>query len=336
MSGEATATTTTSGGTATAEASSAPATPATETETSTTSPADAQIPAENTGGLTPEERPAEAEAADEQNSGGEQAVDPALLAQAKEHGFSEADAKALGPQGLAAVVAAVDRRMSALGQQVLDAQTQPAKPAVEGQAAPAPAATPPAQAAPAQLPPEGFKWELPAEEFDDRLLGNLNKFDQHVSSQFKAVQGVLDGLMAVERQRQQAVLEQKFDAQLDKLGAEWEPVYGKGAIEDKNSEAFKARAAVWSEMRAMAAGYQAHNIPVPPFEQLITRAARALHGDKAQAKVGEGVRKSIASTLDKRRGAMMPRPSHRTPSNAPHDPDADAKAFVEDYFKNRE
>jgi hypothetical protein len=261
----------------------------------------------------------EPEAQEPEPEATEPEFDDTLLREAREWGFTDADAKAFEhPDKLRAAMTALDRKV------VASLQTPSAPQQPTAQVPPSP------QTAPREVPPPEFKFQLDPENFDEALIGQLNAMNTHYQQHVTNMQQAL-GFLANEFQRETGLGKvQRFDGYVSSLGDEYESLVGKGTVEeiDPNSTAFVNRNRVFLAMDALRNGYLQNNRPVPGERELFRRALRMEMGDQ----LASIERKKLNGEVQRKRKQVVHRPTQRkskagTPLQAAVE---DVKAIVRD------
>lgn len=138
------------------------------------------------------------------------------------------------------------------------------------------------------------------------------------------------------QQREQEAFYDRFDSWVNSLGADWEPVFGKGGRKDvaSNQAAVEARGQVLNEMLIYAAGYRQANPTgqIPDERELFQRAVRALHGDKTEKMAAQKVTQQLR---DRRSGQFTTRPTQRQSKGDHGTSDERAQRFVNKFFSER-
>lgn len=157
---------------------------------------------------------------------------------------------------------------------------------------------------------EEFKVELDPEKFDENAITVVNTLVGEINNLRKQIRGISTS----NSQREAQEFEGFFDGEVNALGAEYEGTFGKGLRHeiDQKSAAFQNRSKLWTAMGTLAAGLQARGEKMPPHKELFKQALRLAFGDKA----GEVERKKISSTLQKRKGQFVNKPTSRDTRDA--------------------
>lgn len=179
------------------------------------------------------------------------------------------------------------------------------------QAGAAPQAPTPGQAGPQQQagPPAEpqFKVELP-EDFDPELAEPLNKALQQVAEHYqKQIQQLQQTLGTFAYQQQQQYID-RFNAEVQKLGSDFEDIFGSDAFEDMtpSDPHYQNWLRVDEEMRKEAAMLAQQGRTLSQ-SRLFRNAVARLWPDKFRSRAGGG----LAKKLQKRENLMTPRPSGR-------------------------
>jgi hypothetical protein len=162
--------------------------------------------------------------------------------------------------------------------------------------------------APEEEAPKGFSFDLPEDEYDEKLVGQLNGFAEHMQAQLSKITEVLstsqqgyDLIREQAEQKRAYEMETQFDSTLDGIDG-----YGKlfGKAPEKGTPEFKAREKVWKELSILV---QADRLAgrETSIGELTKDAIMKTYPEKFQ----EQVKKSILDKLKKRKSAMGEKPS---------------------------
>lgn len=261
---------------------------------------------------------------------GAASIDAALLSRAQKLGISAEEARKIAPDALKTALDLVERRA---GTSSDSGQSQKRE------------TTDAAQGKTEQKKPR-IEWEdvqLP-EEFDPTLHKVVNNLKTVVSqvnaaldemdSRQESISGQTRMLAEKEQSRESEAFYDRFDNWVQEMGADWEPVFGKGnrkTIGD-NKAAIEARSAVLNEMLIYAAGYRQANQDLPEEHELFKRAVRALHGDKTEKMAAQKVTKNLR---DRKSGQFVSRPTQRESRGDKGNPEQRAQSFVNRFFHER-
>lgn len=247
--------------------------------------------------------------ASESDSGGQDAGGDAgsqiaeeLRLRAEDLGFTKEEIEAHGEdsQILERVVALAERKLGEMGRKPAPAAGDPPKPEA--------ATEKPAEKAPPAAGGE-FKTELSSDDFDPRLVSEVERIVKHYDGQIVSLKSELKEALDFVRGQQAEVQTREIDTQINSLGEVWHDVLGKGNKSDLDpkSEHFANRGKLIDEMNALALAHHQLGRRVPPMDRLMRTAANNLFGDRTR----EQVRKEIGNTLNKRRAQAIGRPSQR-------------------------
>lgn len=181
------------------------------------------------------------------------------------------------------------------------------------------------------------KKEDEAEEIPD--LPEDDDYSPEIVKGWKAMKTRLQSLEAENKafkteriEHAQAERIRSFDNACDSAGEEYASILGTTKdAHKKDSEFGKNRAKVFDEMHVLAKSYRESGKPIPEEKDLLKRALSNLFGEETQKQA----RKQIASKIEKRKGSILPRPTNRTTPADKNDPDAGAKSFVKNFFKDK-
>jgi hypothetical protein len=223
---------------------------------------------------------------------------PALLARAKQSGFSQADIEQYGSEDLAeAALNAFDRKMGEMALRQQQPTQQPTQ-----QPAQQPAAFQPAQ--PPQQPlqqPTQRQTQQPSQPQvdqtinfldgisddvnDPEMVKALGNFQEHYAATHQRVDKLEADLKSVvshlvkQVQRAEAA---DFDGFIESLGDEWSDVYGKGRFTElsREGEHHQNRVKLAQAAHAIRQGYQLRGLDAPDLRVLLDREHRALFGKR--------------------------------------------------------
>lgn len=282
--------------------------------------AEANMPADDAPPVTPdvhEEPPAQAAPKPERAATDTQAeVDAGLVREATDYGYSEAAAQVLAERGLLERELVPHRRkaLEAVRQQ----QAQPQPPAQE---------VPPPQ--PETKPYKFDRQSLLDKGFDPELVDEweaMNKAHEAEAAASKALLEELKSAKQREEQYRQAEQQQQFaswvDGQFKSLGADWEPVFGKGTVSDidRAGQEYKARVAVIRAFDDLTEVYQkrvqsGEMKALPPRETIFQRALNLEHADRFQQQIETKARQQARTLARDEQGRFVAPPTHRESSN---------------------
>lgn len=162
-----------------------------------------------------------------------------------------------------------------------------------------------------KAPDRYFDAETHGEEwakYEDHVTKELGELRQRVDQQTERAKH----FEVAQQQAQAQAFLQQFDGILTGMGEITEFI-GEGPANTfaADSTEMAARNDVLNEVLLVAAGYQATNQPVPPVEELVSRAVQVKLGEQIRAKTEEKVTREIGGRLRNRKGQFSPRPSQR-------------------------
>jgi len=150
--------------------------------------------------------------------------------------------------------------------------------------------------------PFKFKLSLSKDEYDDHMVDQFEAMNDHYAQQITRLYQAVDRIFG---ERDTA----KFDGMVDRLGSEWESVFGKGSESDLDptSTEFKARARLYREMNTIQQGRAKLGKPPLPAKEAFEKA---LHGEfhKEFQKIKDG---ELGKKLKTRKRQMLNRPTRR-------------------------
>jgi len=171
--------------------------------------------------------------------------------------------------------------------------------------------------------PEPFKVKLSKEDYDDNVVNAFEEMNAHYKERIDGLEATVQELKAdggKDREaREQTEFVGWFDKTVESLGKNYEPLLGKGTADalDEKSEAYLNRQKVSKRMNWLAAGYEEDNQPVPDRYLLFEEAMASVFYNK----LSELARKELIDRLNKRKGLIINRPSHREASEVEVDPE---------------
>lgn len=192
--------------------------------------------------------------------------DADLMARAREHGYTAAEAKAHGTQGNL--------------RKALDTLERIAATRANGHAAKADAVIPTAAVAKDDIDiTDKF-----VEEYGPELAAMLKKMKAHYDGKVAAMEREVSAVRFHVMQRAAEEFRERFNGYVTQLG---DPeIFGEGAVEslDPDSPELKNRVAVAEEMDTILQGYLARNKPKPSEQQLFERSVASLFPDRETQK----------------------------------------------------
>lgn len=235
----------------------------------------------------PAEKPAEAEKPGPQWS-------KYLLDRAQEYGITADEAKGYdSPKALERALGLLDRTVAARFRQEQKPETKP-EPKVET--------------------PRERKFKLDPEYFDERLVKLVEQIEDHYESQLdelralKGLEPTVQALAQAEQTRSQAAIFQQLDEAFDEM--DLPDVLGKGIL-DQESEQWKTRCEIASQMDVQEQVLRSMGKPVPGIKELARRAAFALLGEKAVGKSKGMAETPKEPARNGRSGQFVAKPTHR-------------------------
>jgi len=245
-------------------------------------------------------------------SGGQGDVDPALLTQAERYGLSGGLAKKLSAAGLLnSFLVEQDRRMT----------TQAARPNATEQTV--------AQAEPAKEPEpliQPFKVELNPEEYDEAIVGTLQKMSDHYAKAINETNAQARAVAKVLAARAEEEELDWFNTSIAELGEEAKALYGAQNMLDlaPDSPEIAARDQLWRFYHALERAESEIGVNTPS-KQLLQRAYRAVHAEQAEKDM---TRKLSKQVRDANSGRFVNRPTQRQgpPPESPRQAGIDAIA----------
>lgn len=273
----------------------------------------------------------------EAEEGGEPEFDDALLARAKESGFSVDDFPTSDAMRRALV--ALDRRFVEMGKPQAPAEIPPQlRPqATRPEPSTAPMATPSIEDVPTFEP----KWDdAETDEVDPQIRSNLDGLNKHSQNLFKEVQTAHQIIGQQLADVIGIVLATKVDAAIASLGEDYAGYFGKGSTDDllPGSEEHGHRLQVSIDTGQLRSAYQNNDgIKMPSVFETMRRAAMtAAMGQDGLKNNNQAAGDKIAKTLKKRRGQSSTPPSRRRARKEPvGDPTQNTIAEVEKRWREK-
>jgi hypothetical protein len=213
-----------------------------------------------------------------------------LVRIAKNLGFSDEEIQGIPPETLGLAVAKVQETKQAERREASAERTQHEAAAQSRQSSGIP-----------PVPPQIDKFELPDEEYDDKLLGVLKRQDKEL----KALRAELQQLRNVEINRQNETLTQKLDRLFagqpkERFGD------GPGKKLDGKSPEMKRRMAVLREMETLGPG---------DIEDHFQKAVKTIYGDSKPVEANPI--KELEERQEQFRNGGVARPTHRNGAPEP-------------------
>jgi superoxide dismutase len=260
-------------------------------------------------------------------------IDDDLKSRAKGYGLSEEEMEEYGAERLKKVLdnldSRFDRRMAELG------RSRQQKPEEKQETTPKEEKKEEGKKDSSGTPEE-FKIELDPEIHDPDYIKTFEGMKKHYTDRISNLEQKLNTFLKKaddERAAQaKASIENGFDQAIDSLGADYEPLFGKGRGRemDSKSETFANRIKVFNEMRMLAIGYSQSGEKIP--KDLFQRAVRSVFGEQMKESSKTNARKEISNTLNKQKSQMLSRPTDRRKTKS-SDPDQDARDFASQFMR---
>ncbi len=126
-----------------------------------------------------------------------------------------------------------------------------------------------------------FKPDWDVESLEPEVVKAFDGLNKHYSDHIKNLNQQLQQVTSVVNGQMGDAAERDFDRAIESLGEAYEDVLGKGASEAlKNTSAWAVRKKVSDHATILASGYRNTGRRVPPVEQLVVEAARAVLPNK--------------------------------------------------------
>lgn len=167
--------------------------------------------------------------------------------------------------------------------------------------------------------------KLDPELYDEAIVSVVDKLS-------KEIVGLRAELKSKDREREVAEAGAFLEQRFAEISPEYVEVFGKGPTRNlaKDSEQLKHRIAVVEQMDVIEEGLRQKGRPVPPAGELFEQAMRAALGKTLEAAKERG----LHNKLQRRRGVMSPRPTHRESSDESRlPPEKRAARFVRDQMR---
>jgi len=171
--------------------------------------------------------------------------------------------------------------------------------------------------------PEPFKVKLSKDDYDENVVNafeEMNTFYQKQLDELRTEVRQMKGDGEKDRDAQEQVaFVGWFDKKVESLGRNYEALLGKGNADalDGKSEHFLNRQSVSKRMNWLEAGYEEDNQPVPDRDRLFEEALASVFYNK----LSELARKELVDRLNKRKGLIINKPTHREASDVVIDPE---------------
>jgi len=241
------------------------------------------------------------------------AWDEALLQRAHEAGLTDEEAQSYGsPAILERTLDLLDRTLSS---QIKTArQKQQQQPATD-------------------KPPEKKERKKPTfamikETYGDDVAAAWeaawDEMDKGYQEELESVRSTVKALQDEQQLRRQEEFTLMVDKYFDSLGDEYKDIFGKGPLRDLKPESpqYKARVGVVEEADVLAFAYRTAGRTLPNEPELLDRARRMLHAEKAEAKA----RREVSEKLRDRQGQFVARPTARAGGAADDLPKGEERA----------
>jgi len=157
--------------------------------------------------------------------------------------------------------------------------------------------------------PEIMQQGLDPERTDEALVEYSNAQRDFVAGLHTEVQQMrqqMSRLLETEAVRAQQADVERFDSMIAGLGADYEPLFAKGTVNDitEGSTEYNNRARLFDQMAVLREGYRAKKLAVPGHAQLFNSALRIAFSKEVDA----SQRRSLKGAVDQRRSQALPRP----------------------------
>lgn len=270
------------------------------------------------------EEPVEAEPDPQPDENVEQAaITEDMRKAALARGFSEEEiSKFASSDHLDAAFSALDRRLSAIGREAMNAQPQQAQPAKVEQ----PKADVPAPVAEVEIPELELKKLEEIKEDYPEIVESFREMKSFLAAQQKKIarleseleKPVKEIISRTQRESQAQLAGQVENLFASDYAKEYQDFIGKGTWQDlpDNGDERKLRQEIVSEMNAMAIGHEKIGIPFQGLEYLFKRALPAVLADKIKSSAA----KEASKKINDRRKTFASRPGHRPSENGKKEP----------------
>ena len=149
---------------------------------------------------------------------------------------------------------------------------------------------------------------LDPDEYDENIIKIVDELKGQIK-ELKSKLGEIDEererVKALERDKQFQSFVNEFESEIDRLSDVGEKLFGKGKLDDleKNSEQYKNRISLFTEVSRLAEAYSNSGEPVK-LDKLVKVATNMLFDDAL-------VKAQVGSKLKKRSGTVVKKPSNR-------------------------
>lgn len=160
---------------------------------------------------------------------------------------------------------------------------------------------------------EEYDCKLDRTLFEDALVDTINNLGKQFQSKIKEIEQKYSTLETGYQQQQAEEFDNWLDGQFNSLDEDFKEVFGEGDVKTvaNKPDNFKNRSAVFAEMRALAAGYEATGQKVPSRDKLFELALNNKFGNIKQKAAANKTSKMLTGRAKQALGRSSRQPSNK-------------------------